>query len=103
MGKFSWLAWIMQFLLGSAVGVIIALRFTRGWWKYTSAHTTLLIGAALITGGAAALLGDQLWMGRSVVDDHLPEHTALSKQLATSLIVLGISCILVAFWMFGRT
>ncbi len=102
MGKFSWLAWIMQFLLGGAVGVAIALKFTKGWWKYTSASTTLLIGAALIAGGAAALLGDQLWMGRSVVNDRLPKHTRLSKQLATSLIVLGVSCMLVAFWMLGR-
>jgi len=73
----------MQFLLGGAVGVAIALKYTKGWWKSASPHTTLLISAA-------ALLGDQLWMGRSVVDDHLPEHTALSKQLATSLIALGV-------------
>lgn len=92
----------MQLLLGGIVGGIVALRFTMTWQAYPEQWWLFLLGAALLAGGAASLLGDHLWLGRGLFDNRIPEQTGLSRQISSSLMVLGIAGMITSCWLMLR-
>jgi hypothetical protein len=59
-------------------------------------------GAALIGGGLASLLGDQLWIGSSYkfIPPDAPRHSFLSKAL--SFLSMGEGATLIALTLFAN-
>jgi hypothetical protein len=89
----DWTAWILQFILGTAVGAVggffLLARLRRNFQLETEPQLFFVTGSALITGALATLYGDRFWMG----DSHRvipPDEMARSRKskLVSGLVML---------------
>ena len=91
--KADWIAWTLQCILGMAVGAGIGWRWLPG--KHSIAEhpvfSLVICGAALIGGGLASRLGDQLWLGDSyrMIPPDAPQQSSASKNASWWLCASG--------------
>lgn len=96
--KADWLAWILQFIGGSVVGVVLGYVFvTPGRYSGASLLATqdrvpFAIGAALLGGALASYYGDRLWLeDRVIPNDPVPQsHNSFALSVTTGAIGVGL-------------
>jgi hypothetical protein len=107
----DWIAWVLHFVVGAAVAVVIGagIFFRRNRLHGTQPLISedfwapYLIGAALVGGGVASLLGDKLWIGlnyRMIPPDGV-QHSLASKVISLACLVVGAGLIAYSV-IFGR-
>lgn len=107
----DWIAWILQFLLGLAVGIFVGAfiiskgrRSGGGFWLLPEAAPFFLVGAALAGGALASYHGDRLWLGHSyrVIAPDGMRHDRASRAASCITGAAGIALMVAALLMhFG--
>ena len=115
--KADWMAWIFQFIAGSAVGLLLGFvvihrgrhRFgygVSGYWLGSNDVMPFLVGAAFLGGALASYYGDRLWMeDRVIPNDSVPQSYnsfACSVTLGCVGVGLMICSILRTVGWLGR-
>jgi len=104
--KADWLAWILQFIFGGVVGLMIGFiiihrrrRYYSGgtsWWINGEDVPLFMTGAALMGGALASHFGDRLWMQESLFGDVPFPQSLSSKTISVILGLLGVGLMLLA-------
>lgn len=99
----DWLAWSLQFLVGTVVGAACSCIFLRGGHRGIpiidrETSPAFILGAALIGAALASYYGDQLWVGSSyrVIPPDEPRHSVTSRRVSIIIGCIGVVLVLIA-------
>lgn len=95
----NWLAWSLQLalglLVGSAIGVFVALRLCRFGLASFDQILFVIAGVALCCGAVASFHGNRTWMAPSAFDCPEPPRTAEARTWSILIGYLGAALVIV--------
>ena len=100
--KADWLAWVLQFIFGGVVGLVLgfyAISCRSHYYATGSSYLLesrdvmpFLIGASLLGGALASYFGDRLWMeDRVIPNDPVPQsHNSFALSVTIGAVGVGL-------------
>jgi len=105
--KADWLAWILQFIFGGAIGLLVGYMLiskrrryyysgSNPYWLQSNDVWPFIIGAALLVGAIASHFGDRLWVAYRIFPNNEVPNSNFSTFCSIVLGVIGVGLMMFA-------